>query len=197
MTSRNRLPHAAFALTLMAIWVATAAPAGAHTGHELGGAWAGLLHPVLGIDHLIAMVATGVLAFVLDRDVRIPAAFLGAMTLGGAVGLLGVTSPIVEWAVTLAVVALGFAVIAGAAIGRNAALALVAVAGAMHGWAHGLEVPSAAMPVLYVAGFLAATAALLAAGWSAGVLVARSVTIRATAGAAVAGAGLGLLLNLA
>lgn len=197
MFSRTRLPHAAFGLSLVAVWIVTATPAGAHTGHELGGTWAGMLHPVLGIDHLIAMVATGVLAVVLDRDMRIPVTFLGAMAVGGAVGLAGVTSPVVEWAVTLVVVALGCAVIAGAAVGRNTALALVAVAGAVHGWAHGLEVPSAATPLLYVTGFLAGTAGLLFAGWAAGRMLVVNTAARATAGACVTGAGVGLLLNLA
>lgn len=197
MSTETRLPRLVLALSAVAAWVATAPAAGAHPGHTLGGAWDGLLHPLFGVDHLLAMVAAGLLAVTLDRDVRIPLGFIAAMAAGGAVGLAGVSSPLVEWAVAATVVALGCAVIAGAAVGRNAALALVAFAGLVHGQAHGLEAPAAARPVLYVAGFLAATSALIFAGWFAGRLVVERATWRVTAGACVTGAGVGLLVGLA
>ena len=67
------------------------------------------------------------------------------------------------------------------------------VAALFHGLAHGGEVPAAASPALYVAGFLIATAGLQFVGVALGPVVARSRVHRTSAGIAVAAAGLALL----
>ncbi len=188
------------ALFVVAGWIgvlAAAPPASAHTGQHLAGAWDGLLHPFLGIDHLLAMITVGILAYTLDRSRSIPVAFLGAMTVGGALGVVGVAAPLGEWAVAVSVLALGAALVAGATLGRTPALALVALAGLAHGHAHGLEAPAAVHPLLYIAGFLAATAALHAAGWVAGWAMANRTAARRAVGIAVAGVGVGLVVGLA
>ena len=176
--------------------LSVAAPASAHTGQELDAVWSGLLHPVLGLDHLLAIVTVGTLAYVLGRDVALPGAFVGAMALGGALGIAGVTVPFGEAAVAVSVLALGGALVAGAAMRRGPALALVALAGLAHGHAHGLEAPAAAHPAVYVAGFVAATVALHGAGWLVGSAVHRRPAVRTAMGAAVLGAGAGLAVGL-
>lgn len=173
-----------------------ATPAAAHTGHGPGGLWSGVAHPILGLDHVFAMVAVGILAAVLVRPLAVPGAFLATMALGGALGMAGVSLPAGEVAIALSVVALGGALAAGVALRPEAALAMVAVAGFAHGHAHGLEAPTAANPAVYVVGFLAATAALHAAGVGVGMWVRRNVVLRATVGAAIAGVGVGLVAGV-
>lgn len=176
--------------------VVAATPAAAHTGEGVGGLWSGVAHPILGLDHVFAMVTVGIVAAVLARPLAVPGAFLGAMTLGGALGLAGISLPAGETAIALSVVALGAALVAGATFRADAALALVAVAGLAHGHAHGLEAPTTAHPVVFVVGFLAATAALHASGVGAGMAVRRHTAIRTTVGTLVMGAGVGLVAGV-
>ena len=69
-----------------------AEPAAAHTGRGTG-VVDGVLHPLTGLDHLLAMVAVGVLAVLAVPRGRVwtaPAAFLGGMIVGGVAGMVGV-----------------------------------------------------------------------------------------------------------
>lgn len=145
-----------------------AGPAAAHTGHEpLGnGLMAGLLHPLMGLDHLLAMVMVGLWAAQLGGRTlwQVPAAFVVAMALGAALALAGVAMPVVEGMILTSVMILGLVVAAGARVPVPAAMGLVALFALFHGAAHGQELPALAGPVAYVAGFLLATSALHAAG---------------------------------
>jgi urease accessory protein len=171
-------------------------PAGAHTGLTAAGAADGALHPFLGLDHLLAMVAVGVLAATASSR-RIawltPVGFLTGMIVGGLAGLAGLELPLVELVIAMSVVALGLAIIV---VTENRGLWLPVIAaafGAAHGHAHGAELPAGALPLAYVVGFVAATAALHLAGTALGVGLRRTPTIRVGAGALVATAGLTLL----
>ena len=100
----------------------------AHLGGPTHGLVDGLLHPLLGPDHLLAMIGVGIVAAVTAsrtpgasprlRMWAAPLAFLAGMTVGGALGLAGWSVPGVELAIALSVVALGVAV--AGAIGNAA-----------------------------------------------------------------------------
>jgi urease accessory protein len=168
----------------------------AHTGQGADGLWAGTSHPFLGVDHLFAMVTVGVLAVVLRRRVQLPLVFVCSMALGSAVGMSGVSLTHGETAIALSVVALGAALVAGARTHWRFAAAMLALAGLVHGHAHGAEAPSAAHPALYIVGFVVATAALHAAGVVVGYVIRRRPAVRTTVGAVVTGVGLGLVVGL-
>ncbi|MCE7885708.1 MAG: urease accessory protein [Actinobacteria bacterium ATB1] len=169
-----------------------AGPAGAHTGLPAGGAVDGLTHPLLGLDHFLAMVAVGVLAAT-ARDRRIawftPVGFIVGMIVGGLLGFSGLDAPFIESAIALSVVALGALIIVRT---ENSGLwvpLLAAIFGALHGHAHGAELPEGAAPLAYLAGFVAATAALHLAGTGLGVGLRRAPAIRVVAGAFVSTVG--------
>jgi len=85
----------------------------AHTGAgATGGIVHGLMHPVTGLDHVLAMVAVGVLAaFMGGRALwLVPTSFVAAAALGGVLGVRGVTLPFVEFGVSTSVILLGLAV---------------------------------------------------------------------------------------
>lgn len=175
--------------------VLAATPALAHVGHPSTGIGDGLLHPVTGPDHLLAMVAVGVVAAVMGErrgTLLAPVAFLAGMVLGGLAGLAGVALPGAELLIALSVIVLGLAV-AGAVELRDRALgpvlALLALAGVAHGHAHGAEAPASVHPALYVAGFLAATAALHAVGAGLGTVIRDRRTVRLGMGLATVVAG--------
>ena len=178
-------------------------PAFAHHGGEpagAGGFAAGFAHPWLGLDHLLAMVAVGLLAVQLRGRALwvLPASFLAMMVLGGAVGMGAVNLPLVETGVALSVVSLGVALAAGRKYPLAAASACIGAFGLLHGHAHGTEMPALAAPVLYASGFLLATALLHTAGIAGGLALTRSkhwqTALRLT-GAAISTAGACLLFG--
>jgi urease accessory protein len=153
-----------------------AGPAAAHTGTGLaGGFQSGFLHPLSGFDHLLAMVSVGLWGAFLGRPliVALPVIFPTVMAIGGIMGIAGVTLPPVEIGIAVSVLVLG-AMIAGKvrAPVRLAAL-IVAVFAIFHGYAHGKELPSAADPVGYSAGFVLATGLLHVAGIGIGLIADR------------------------
>lgn len=174
----------------------------AHLGHGLDGIWSGVLHPLTGIDHLLAMVAVGILATVAaDRRLAwaTPAAFVAAMVAGGVAGLAGVWSGFVEPTIAVSVMALGAIIAATTMPSLRAGAWVVAVAsgaGAVHGIAHGAEVPQSASPAAYVVGFVAATVALHLAGAAIGSRLGRRPVLRTTVAGAFSTAGLAMLVGV-
>jgi len=167
-------------------------PAGAHTGKGAGGVIDGILHPLTGPDHLLAMLAVGIVAVLATPRGRVwlaPAAFLGGMVAGGVAGLAGGALPGAEYLIVASVFVLGLA-IAGAAQGAGDWLiAALIVAGIAHGHAHGAEAPTSANPVAYVGGFLLATASLHLVGVGVGAAIKERRTLRIGIGAAMVAAG--------
>jgi urease accessory protein len=168
-----------------------------HEGHEL--TWdfgAGFAHPLSGLDHLLAMVAVGLWAAQLGGRARwlVPAAFVGVMALGGALGSTGLTVPGVEQGIAASVLVLGLLVAAAARPPVAAGMALAGGFAVFHGVAHGAEMPASAGGLGYGAGFVLATALLHAAGVNLGLLGGK-ISPRATrlAGWGVAAAGAVLL----
>ncbi len=156
--------------------LAIAAPAAAHTGTGLaGGFQSGFLHPFSGFDHLLAMVSVGLWGAFLGRPliVALPVIFPTVMALGGVLGIAGVSLPPVELGIAMSVLVLG-AMIAGA-IRAPVWLAslIVAIFAIFHGYAHGKELPSAADPVGYSAGFVLATGLLHVVGIGIGLIADR------------------------
>jgi urease accessory protein len=182
-----------------------AAPALAHTGtgptHEMGHDLAqGFLHPLGGLDHVLAMVAVGLYAAQLGgRSLwLLPAAFVATMIAGGLLGYVGVPVPMVEQGIGLSVVAMGLAIALGLRLPTVVATILVGVFALVHGHAHGSEGAKLASFLPYAAGFVAATAILHAAGIGLGLALDRLGTLPATvfrraAGVAGALAGIAIL----
>ena len=165
----HRMAAPTIALALLCV----GGDAAAHTdGVVAGGFASGVLHPLLGLDHLVAMVAVGLWGAFLGSPAiwLLPVVFPLVMALGGALGIANVPLPAVEIGIASSGVLLGLAV----AFGWRAPLALAAVlVGAFaifHGHAHGTELPAAANPFAYAAGFVLSTGALHLAGVGVGEL---------------------------
>ncbi|MCK7499051.1 MAG: HupE/UreJ family protein [Comamonadaceae bacterium] len=173
-----------------------AAPAFAHTGHDTATLFAGLAHP-LGLDHLLAMVAVGLWSAAALRGTQRlagPALFMAALLAGATAGAAGIGHALVEPAIAASVVVLGLMLAFARRPLAAGGLLAVAVAGSLHGLAHGAELPMAGGFAGYAAGFLVATALLHAAGSAAAprLLALPAVVWRALSGG-VALAGLMLL----
>ena len=160
--------------TLSAVFVFAPTIALAHAGHgDTSGLMHGFTHPIAGIDHVLAMVAVGVLAAQLGGRALwlVPLGFVGAMAVAGAVGMVGIQLPFSEVGIALSVIVLGLAVAFRLSLPVLAAMALVGFFAVFHGHVHGAEIPAAASGVPYAAGFVGATAMLHAVGVGVGLMV--------------------------
>jgi len=148
-------------------FICIAAPAWAHPGHALAGGLAtGLLHPLLGIDHLAAMVLVGLWAAQLGGRAlwAVPIAFVSMMAVGTALAVQGIAVPAIEAGVMASLLVLGALVMSVSRLRPFAAAATVGLFALFHGAAHGQELPAMSQATAYAAGFLLATAALHIAG---------------------------------
>lgn len=154
--------------------IAVSMPVCAHPGHAAyGGLVAGFVHPLSGIDHLLAMFIVGVWAAQLGgRAVwAIPLAFVSTMALGAAgamTGSLGIAPSAIESGIAASLLVLGLLAFRAQRLPVPAALALVSAFAAFHGAAHGNELPASADPLRYAFGFLASTLALQGLGLAFG-----------------------------
>lgn len=150
------------------------APAMALAHQEAGqaaGFWSGFTHPVMGPDHVVAMVAVGLWGAVLGAPAIwvLPVAFPAMMAFGGLLGLLGIPVPGVEIGIAASAIVLGAAVLTERKPALWIATIIVAAFAVFHGHAHGTELPEGGHALLYSLGFVIATGLLHAAGILTGV----------------------------
>lgn len=191
--------YAAVVAGVVVAAVVVAGPAAAHTGLPAGGVLDGAAHPFSGLDHLLAMVAVGVVAAVCgDRRVAwlTPAGFVAGMTAGGVAGMAGVHVPFVELAVAASVVSLGALIVAAPRLSGWWLVPVALAVGAAHGHAHGAELPAGALPIAYLGGFITATIVLHIAGMGVGLGLRRVPALRTGAGVMVSSLGVLALLAL-
>lgn len=133
----------------------------------------GLLHPVLGPDHLLAMVAVGLWGAQLGAPAIwvLPLAFPVVMALGGMLGIVGVELPLIEVGIAISALTLGIAVAFCIRAPLAVAAIVVSLFAIFHGHAHGTELPSAANPLSYAVGFVISTGLLHVAGILIGALI--------------------------
>jgi urease accessory protein len=188
--------------TLAAILLVLAGAAVAHEGGGIAGGFSsGFMHPVLGWDHVVAMVAVGLWGAFLGRPAiwLLPIVFPMVMAFGGAIGLSGLHLPAVETGIALSAIVLGAVVALALRPPIWVAAAIVGSFAVFHGYAHGVELPRAADPPAYSLGFVIATGMLHLVGIAIGLVVrwpAGKGTVRAV-GAAIAMAGVAFLTGYA
>ncbi|WP_420411537.1 HupE/UreJ family protein [Roseibium sp.] len=171
-----------------------AGPAMAHTGSQLT-ALGGLLHPIAGVDHLLALVGVGILAAQrpLQTSWTLPAAFLAAVAAGSLAGFAGLTTSIAEPGTLVSLVVFGLLIAAGRGIGLPLTLGVTALFGLAHGTAHGMEAAGAS--AVYLTAFLASCAALHGLGYALGRKLEAVSHGRLAAGLAVGAGGLAMALT--
>ena len=185
----------AISMTLATAIALTPTFALAHTGHaETNALLHGFAHPITGIDHVLTMIAVGVLATQFSgRAVwLIPLSFIAIMAAGGALGMAGILLPFTELGVAASVVVLGLAIAFPFRLRMLAAVALAGLFALFHGQVHGAEIPAAASGLYYTTGFIAATALLHATGIGLGLLCALKTRTAGKRAMQVGGGGVAL-----
>ena len=147
----------------------------------------GFLHPLFGLDHVVAMVAVGLLGAVMGPPAiwLLPVVFPLVMAFGGALGVIGIALPGIEIGIALSGVVLGLLVAFAVRPQIWLAALLVGAFAIFHGHAHGTELPGATSPLAYGVGFVVATGMLHLCGivvgllfrWPAGRMVVRGAGV--------------------
>lgn len=135
----------------------------AHTTHaHSNGFVAGIGHPVLGLDHLLAMVAVGIVSARMGGKAiwTIPLIFVINMLSGGIIGGYFPNFQFIEYGIVGSVITLGLVIALGKNIKQLIAMLFVGLFGLFHGYAHGTEMPAMADPLLYGVGFVTGTIGL-------------------------------------
>jgi len=159
----------------------------------------GLLHQFTGLDHVLAMVAIGLWASQLGGRALwlLPLTFPAVMAVGAALGMSGVALPWVEIGIAGSVMVLGAVVALALRPSLAISIPLIGAFALLHGYSHGIELPTGASALSYGTGFMAATLVLHAVGIATG-LIAGRLPVRfaaRTAGGAIAVLGVVLLVT--
>jgi urease accessory protein len=158
-------------LAALAALVATEAFAHAQVG-AASGFGTGFMHPITGLDHVLAMVAVGLWGAQLGPPALwlLPVTFPIVMACGGLLGLLGVPLPGVEIGIAASAILLGLAVMTERRPPLIVAAMLVGFFAIFHGHAHGTELPPGENGLLYSLGFVVATGCLHLLGIAIGTI---------------------------
>ncbi|MCV6589064.1 MAG: HupE/UreJ family protein [Marinobacterium sp.] len=172
----------------------------AHDAALGGGFVAGFSHPVLGFDHLLAMISVGILSAQMGGRAiwTVPLTFVCVMLVGGVLGMQGIPLFSVELGITFSVLALGVALAAEKKAPAMLAMAFVGFFAVFHGHAHGTEMPHLAEPSLYAAGFIVGTASIHITGVLVGYFahqLEHGAQLLRYIGAAIAGIGFHLMIS--
>ena len=196
------LSRALIASAAMALLTMNSVSAFAHTGEGIAGGFAsGFLHPIFGLDHVVAMVAVGLWGAFLGAPAiwLLPIIFPLVMSVGGALGVAEVPLPGVETWIAASAIVLGLCVAFALKPPLWVAALIVGAFAIFHGHAHGTELPSAASPIAYAVGFVVATGLLHLCGIGFG-LLSRSSTGRyavQAVGAVIAAVGIAFMAGYA
>ncbi|WP_036482062.1 HupE/UreJ family protein [Myxosarcina sp. GI1] len=143
------LRNLVIATAIVGVEFAIAAPAFAH--HPLGGRMpanffegiiSGLGHPMIGLDHLAFIIASGLMAVAIAGGIIVPVAFVVATGLGAGIHLSAIDLPIPEIVIAASVVLFGVLLVMQNARrptdNHTITIAgLAALAGIFHGYAYG------------------------------------------------------------
>jgi urease accessory protein len=180
--------------------IGAAGTALAHPGHgeHPGSFAAGLAHPWMGADHLLAMLAVGLWAARLGGKAvwGVPLAFMAAMGMGALLAFGGLAVPFVEPLIAASVLILGLLLAANLALPRVIPFLMAGGFAVLHGMAHGAEAPASALHLEYMTGFLLSTGLIHAGGITLALIIGGANRQR-LAGVPIALAGIWLLAGMA
>lgn len=184
------------------ILLVTASAALAHTGEGINTGFAsGFWHPILGWDHVVAMVAVGLWGAFLGMPAiwLLPVVFPLVMAVGGALGIIGMPLPAVETGIALSGLVLGLLIVFAVRAPNWLAAVIVGAFAIFHGHAHGTEFPEQFNAYGYAVGFVIGTGLLHLGGIAFGFLTKFElgrIAVRA-AGGVIALVGASYLFGLA
>lgn len=173
-------------------------------GFQGTGFFAGIVHPAVGLDHLLAMVSVGIISAQMGGRAiwSVPLAFVSVMAIGGLFGMqsydfmdVEMIIVLIEWGILTSVMLLGLAIAMDKKMPVLIAMPSCGFFGFFHGFAHGTEIPDLALSANYIAGFMIGTTVLHIVGVGIGEVSKRfeaGPTVLRYTGAVVLGMGVHL-----
>ncbi|MES1964781.1 HupE/UreJ family protein [Psychrobacter sp. AH5] len=148
----------------------------AHPGHSepvSNGFLSGLLHPLMGLDHLLAMGAIGFWSIRQNTTMKrgTPLFVIGGMIAGAGIAWMGVSLAGIETGIAMSVLLVGVLIATLAKLPTAVGGTLVALFMVAHGYAHGTEMAQGSSMLLYMSGFVIATLAITFVGRGLGALM--------------------------
>lgn len=133
----------------------------------------GLLHPLTGLDHILAMIAVGAWSAQLGGKAiyLVPCSFLIMMVLGGIAGIEIISVNKIEWLIAVSIILLGLAICINKKISLLIAGLAVGTFGFSHGYAHGIDIPHTSNIFEYIIGFTITILGLHVIGAVGGLLI--------------------------
>ncbi|GEM80470.1 HupE/UreJ family protein [Vibrio superstes] len=127
----------------------------AHSAESTAEFLQGIAHPMSGMDHLLAMLAVGVLSSRFGGATiwQIPAAFIASMLVGLYLGESGFSLPSYQLGIAFSLVLLGLFLLRPGTPSLLLILISVLVFGLFHGYAHGIEIGGLINPEGFRKGF--------------------------------------------
>jgi urease accessory protein len=153
-----------FRLPLLAFTAGSALILGSHPalahGTAAGGALSGLSHPLLGVDHLLVLMAVGTAASLISSQLLLWA--LAGAVLGSVIGVSGISVSGAEALAAVAIAGVGALTLLASRLARSTSPngltslsgAVVAAAIAIHALLHGLEAPQDSSSMIWWGGAL-------------------------------------------
>lgn len=153
----------------------------AHSGNVMIGFSDGLFHPVIGLDHLIAMISVGVISSQIGGFAIwfVPGLFVSGMLIGSALAISiylirNINEPgpffnfilahfadyiyfVVEFGIAFSVLFLGIVIFLNKKLLMMITSIIILIFGITHGAAHGISIPYVIQPYLFVLGFCIGT----------------------------------------
>ena len=142
---------------------------------DIFGFKSGFLHPIMGLDHLLAMLGVGMISSRIGKKAiwQVPLCFVAVMAVGCVVGFYSGEIGFLEPVISLSVMIFGFLFLAPRYLSLKATLITVAIFAFAHGVAHGKEMPIFVLPEIYILGFMVSTATIHILGVGIGEIINR------------------------
>ena len=151
----------------------------AHTGgdggtHHTLGFTEGFIHPLTGLDHLVAMILVGIWSAMNTKRWWVaPVSFASLLLVGALIGMAGVAIPITEYIVAASLLGVGLMVAFQLKLSAVLGAVIIGSFAIFHGLAHGAELSHS---FAALSGMVIATATLHIVGLGIGYLLAYSAT---------------------
>ena len=138
----------------------------AHSESDYGGLLSGLFHPIIGPDHLVVILGVGIWGYKMSKPSVwiLPLAFITAMLLGAAIGTISMPLYSVEIVIAFSGIFLGLLIAMDEDFPLWISIPVVVTFALFYGFAHGVETPEGATTLIYMLGFLIASALLIFLG---------------------------------
>ena len=172
----------------------------AHPGHDTNHILiSGFIHPITGIDHLLAMLAIGLWSALsldsLKKAIIAPANFALLLLAGTQLGTKGLTMPYVEPLILSSLLVLGLLLVCRTTLPVKTGAVIAGIFALAHGLAHGMELPGDGSAILFIIGFMISTLLIQCTGLLLGfILKTRSQWPGRIAGAGIALYGASLMV---